>query len=172
MRMFDCDYIHPGFIFIPCPNTTPGALRAQYLIPNLMPKCECLSIRPFLPFGPRHHTIPQIQRKQSSCRTRTYCRPQVFLPNPLKKSFHAERNLLPSSAHKSAYFLYQFLVLTPSKAAAMPRHHLYLPATIPEDSAPTRRWHGRPALLHGEACVDDRPVSAPPPLGRSHTLQA
>jgi hypothetical protein len=34
-----------------------------------MPKCECLSIRPFLPFGPRHHAIPQIQRKQS------------FLPN-------------------------------------------------------------------------------------------
>jgi hypothetical protein len=112
MRMFDYDYIHPGFIFIPCPNTTPGGLRAQYLIPNLMPKCECPSIRPFLPFGPRHHAIPRIQRKQSFCRTKTYCRPQAFLPNPLKKSSPAERNLLPSSAHKLASFLYQFLVLT------------------------------------------------------------
>jgi hypothetical protein len=36
MRMFDSNYIHPEFIFIPCPNTTPGALRAQYLIPNLI----------------------------------------------------------------------------------------------------------------------------------------
>jgi hypothetical protein len=92
-----------GFIFIPCPNTTPDALRAQYLIPNLMPNYECLSIRSFLPFGPRHHAIPQIQHKQSFCRTRTYCRPQVFLPNPLKKSF-------PN--HKSSSFMYQFLVLT------------------------------------------------------------
>jgi hypothetical protein len=44
MRMFDINYIHPVFIFIPCLNTTPSGLRAQYLIPNLMPKCECLSI--------------------------------------------------------------------------------------------------------------------------------
>jgi hypothetical protein len=44
MRMFDYHYIHPGSIFIPCPNTTPGGLRAQYLIPNLMLRCECLSI--------------------------------------------------------------------------------------------------------------------------------
>jgi hypothetical protein len=49
MRMFDYNYIHLGFIFIPCPNTTPGGLRAQYLIPNLMPKCECLSIHSSLP---------------------------------------------------------------------------------------------------------------------------
>jgi hypothetical protein len=117
MRMFDYDYIHPGFIFIPCPNTTPGALRAQYLIPNLMPKCECLSIRPFLPFGPRHHAIPQIQRKQSICRMRTYCQPQVFLPNSLKKSFPTKQDLLPCLAHKSASFMYQFLVLI----AVLPR---------------------------------------------------
>jgi hypothetical protein len=49
MRMFDYSYIHPGFIFIPCPNMTPGGLRAQYLIPNLMPKCKCLSIYSSLP---------------------------------------------------------------------------------------------------------------------------
>jgi hypothetical protein len=28
---------------------TPGGLRAQYLIPNLKPKCECLSIHPSPP---------------------------------------------------------------------------------------------------------------------------
>jgi hypothetical protein len=44
MRMFDYNYIHLGFIFIPCPNMTPGGLQEQYLIPNLMPKCKCLSI--------------------------------------------------------------------------------------------------------------------------------
>jgi hypothetical protein len=49
MRMFDYNYIHPGFIFIHCPNMTPGGLRAQYLIPNLMPKHEFLSIHSSLP---------------------------------------------------------------------------------------------------------------------------
>jgi hypothetical protein len=44
MRMFDYNYIHPGFIFIPCPNMTPARLRARYFIPNLMLRCECLSI--------------------------------------------------------------------------------------------------------------------------------
>jgi hypothetical protein len=69
MRMFDYHYIHPGFIFIPCLGMTPGGLRAQYLIPNLTPKCECLSIHSFLPLGPRHHAIPRNQRKQFLCRT-------------------------------------------------------------------------------------------------------
>jgi hypothetical protein len=77
-----------------------------------MPKCECLSIHPFLPFGPLHHAIPQIQRKQSFCRTEANYRPQAFLPNLRKKPFPTERNLLPSLVHKSASFLYQFLVLT------------------------------------------------------------
>jgi hypothetical protein len=69
MRMFDYNYIHPGFIFIPCPSTTPSALRAQYLIPNLTPKWECLSIHLFLLLEPRHHAILRNQRKQSLCRT-------------------------------------------------------------------------------------------------------
>jgi hypothetical protein len=112
MRMFDYNYIHPGFIFIPCLNMTPGGLRAQYLIPNLMPKCEWLSIHSSLPFEPRHHTIPRNQRKQSLCRTETNCRPQAYLPNPLKKSPPVERDLSPSQAHKSVPLLYQFLVLT------------------------------------------------------------
>jgi hypothetical protein len=69
MRMFDYHYIHPGFIFIPCLGMTPGGVRAQYLIPNLTPKCECLSIHSPLPLGPRHHVIPQNQRRQFLCRT-------------------------------------------------------------------------------------------------------
>jgi hypothetical protein len=66
---------------------TPGGLRAQYLIPNLTPKCECLSIHSSLPFEPRHHAIPRNQRKQSLCRTETNCRPQAPLPNLLEKIF-------------------------------------------------------------------------------------
>jgi hypothetical protein len=69
MRMFDYNYIHPGFIFIPYRGMTPGGLRAQYLIPNLSPKCECLSIHSSLPLGPRHHAIPRNQHKQFPCRT-------------------------------------------------------------------------------------------------------
>jgi hypothetical protein len=101
MRMFDFNYIHPGFIFIPCLNMTPGGLWAQYLIPNLMPKCECSSIHSSLPFEPRHHAIPWNQRKQSFCRTETNCRPQASLPNLLKKSSPVELDLPPNQAHKS-----------------------------------------------------------------------
>jgi hypothetical protein len=46
---------------------------------------ECLSIHSSLPLGPRHHAIPQNQRKQSLCRTQAYCRPQAPLSNLLKK---------------------------------------------------------------------------------------
>jgi hypothetical protein len=93
MRMFfDYNYIHPGFIFIPCRGMTPGGLRAQYLIPNLSPKCECLSIHSSLPLGPRHHAMPQNQRIQSLYRTEANCRPQAPLPNLLKKSFSARRD--------------------------------------------------------------------------------
>jgi hypothetical protein len=84
---FDYNYIHPGFIFIPCRGMTPGGLRAQYLIPNLSPKCECLSTNSSLLLGPRHHAIPRNQRKQSLCRTEANCWPQVPLPNPFEESF-------------------------------------------------------------------------------------
>jgi hypothetical protein len=114
MRMCDYNYIHLGFIFIPCPGMTPGGLRAQYLIPNLTPKCECLSVHSSLPLGPRHHAIPRNQHKQSLCRTEANCRPQVSLPNLLKKSSSVERDLSPDRAHKSVPLLYQFLVLTHS----------------------------------------------------------
>jgi hypothetical protein len=110
---FDYNYIHPGFIFIPCCGMIPGRLRAQYLIPNLSPKCECLSIHSSLPLGPRHHAIPQNQREQSFCRT------EAKLPTASSSAESFWRNL-PSFgrifssnwAHKSDSFLYQILVLT------------------------------------------------------------
>jgi hypothetical protein len=86
-NVFDYNYIHPGFIFIPCRGMTPGRLRAQYLIPNLSPKCECLSTNSSLPLGPRHHAIPRNQRTQSLCRTEANCRPQVSLSNPFEETF-------------------------------------------------------------------------------------
>jgi hypothetical protein len=66
---------------------TPRGLRVQYLIPNLSPKRECLSIHSSLPLGPRHHAISRNQRKQSLCRTEANCRPQAPLPNLLKETF-------------------------------------------------------------------------------------
>jgi hypothetical protein len=110
---FDYTYIHPGFIFIPCLGMTPGGLRAQYLIPKLTPKCECLSIHSSLPLGPRHHAIPRNQRKQFPCRT------EAKLPTASISAESFWRNLpsldgifLPSWAHKSDFLLYQTLVLT------------------------------------------------------------
>jgi hypothetical protein len=91
-KMCEYNYIHPGFIFIPCRGMISGGLRAQYLIPNLTPKCECLSIHSSLPLGPRHHAIPQNHRKQSLCRTEANCRPQAPLPNLLKKSSATRRD--------------------------------------------------------------------------------
>jgi hypothetical protein len=84
---FDSNYIHPGFIFIPCRGMTPGGLRTQYLIPNLSPNCESLSIHSFLPLGPLHHAILQNQRIQSLCRTEANCRPQAPLSNHLEETF-------------------------------------------------------------------------------------
>jgi hypothetical protein len=91
---------------------TPSGLRAQYLIPNLSPKCECLSIHSSLPLGPRHHAILRNQRKQSLCRTEANCRPQVPLPNPFEETFLLWMGFLPNWAHKSDSLLYQILVLT------------------------------------------------------------
>jgi hypothetical protein len=96
---FDCNYIHPGFIFIPCRGMTPGGLRAQ-------------SIRPF---RSGHVTTqsreisansPFAERKQTADR-KFLCR--ILL----KKASFSGRDFLPSWAHKSDSFLYQILVLTP-----------------------------------------------------------
>jgi hypothetical protein len=76
---------------------TPGGLRVQYLIPNLSPKHECLSIHSSLPLGPRHHAIPRNQRKQSLCRTKANCRPQVSLPNPFEETFLPGRDFFTNA---------------------------------------------------------------------------
>jgi hypothetical protein len=84
---FDYHYIHPGSIFIPCHSMTPNGLRAQYLIPNFISKCDRLSIHSSPPLGPRHHAIPQNLRKQSLCRTEANCRPRAPLPNLSEETF-------------------------------------------------------------------------------------
>jgi hypothetical protein len=112
-NVFEYNYIHPGFIFIPYHGMTPGGLRVQYLIPNLSPKRECLSIHSSLPLGPRHYAIPQNQRKQSLCRTEENCRLQVSLPKPFEETFLPWTGFFYQCwAHKSDSFLYQILVLT------------------------------------------------------------
>jgi hypothetical protein len=45
---FECNYIQPGSIFIPCHGMASNGLRAQYLIPNLsLSAITYPSIRPF-----------------------------------------------------------------------------------------------------------------------------
>jgi hypothetical protein len=56
-------------------------------------KCDRLSIHSSLPLGPRHHAIPQNQRKQIPCRTEANCRPRAPLPN-----LSAETFLLPDGS--------------------------------------------------------------------------
>jgi hypothetical protein len=53
---------------------TPGGLRAQYLLPNLMPKCECLSI---------HSPLHSVQA--TSPRDPTNPAKTVLLPNGNKQ---------------------------------------------------------------------------------------
>jgi hypothetical protein len=84
---FHYNYIHPGSIFIPCHSMIPNGLRAQYLIPNFISKCDRLPIHSSLQLGPRRHAIPQNQRKQSSCRTEANCRPRASLPNLSGETF-------------------------------------------------------------------------------------
>jgi hypothetical protein len=81
-----------GLYLYPCPNTTPDWLRVQHLLPKLMFRRQC-------PSRTRHqfvlslcpgHVITysrklRFKRKQPFCRMMAYCRPQVSLPNPLRR---------------------------------------------------------------------------------------
>jgi hypothetical protein len=83
------------------------------------------SIRPFLIFRPRHHVFPNVsssKRKTAllpndgvppTAGIFTECFEENFLPNGVS---------LPNSAHKSVYFLYQFLVLTGVVRTPEPHH--------------------------------------------------
>jgi hypothetical protein len=42
-----------GLYLYPCPNTTPGRLRVQHLIPKLMLRCQC-------PSRTRHQFAPSL----------------------------------------------------------------------------------------------------------------
>jgi hypothetical protein len=43
VKMFDPITDIKGLYLYPCPNTTPGRLRAQHLIPKLLFRCQCPS---------------------------------------------------------------------------------------------------------------------------------
>jgi hypothetical protein len=43
VKLFDPYYKHPGFIFIPLSNMTPGRLRVQHSMPKLMSRRQCPS---------------------------------------------------------------------------------------------------------------------------------
>jgi hypothetical protein len=82
----DYNYIHPGFIFIPCRGMTPDGLRAQYLIPNLSPSANAYpSIRPFrsghvtTQFREISANSPFAERKQTADR-KLLCR--ILLKKP------------------------------------------------------------------------------------------
>jgi hypothetical protein len=82
-----------GLYLYPCPNTTPGRLRVQHLLPKLTFRRQC-------PSRTRHRLVPSLypghiitysrkltffKRKQSFCWMMAYCGPQVSLPNPLRR---------------------------------------------------------------------------------------
>jgi hypothetical protein len=82
-----------GLYLYPCFNTTPDRLRVQHLLPKLMLRRQC-------PSRTRHQFVPSLypghvitysrkllffKCKQSLCQMMAYCRPQVSLPNPLKR---------------------------------------------------------------------------------------
>jgi hypothetical protein len=109
---FDYNYIHPGFIFIPCRGMTSSGLRAQYLIPILSPSANAYpSIRPF---RSGHVTT---QSREIIANSPFVERKQLPTANSSAESFwrnlpSSGRIFLPSWAHKSDSLLYQILVLT------------------------------------------------------------
>jgi hypothetical protein len=82
-----------GLYLYPCPNTTPGRLQVQHLLPKLMFRRQCPSRtrHQFVPsLHPGHvimysRKLPFFKHKQSFCRMMAYCRPQASLPNPLRR---------------------------------------------------------------------------------------
>jgi hypothetical protein len=82
-----------GLYLYPCPNMAPGRLRVQHLLPKLLSRHQCPSRtrHQFVPsLYPSHvitysRKLPFFKRKQSFCRMMAYCRPQVSLPNPLRR---------------------------------------------------------------------------------------
>jgi hypothetical protein len=107
-----------GLYLYPCPNTTPDRLRVQHLISKLMLRRQCPSRtrHQFVPSLYPFHVItyswklpflsangPSAEWWHIADRISTESFEEIFLPNGIS---------LPNSAHKSVFFLYQFLVLT------------------------------------------------------------
>jgi hypothetical protein len=79
-----------GSYLYPCSNTTPSRPRLQHSLPNgVMSVSHPPSIHPFFIFKLRHHAFPNaflFQAWNSSFRMMTYSRPQMPLPNALRKT--------------------------------------------------------------------------------------
>jgi hypothetical protein len=101
-----------GLYLYRCPNTTPDRLGVQHLIPKLMLWCQCPSRtrHQFVPSLYLGHVIkysrklPLSSAKQSICRMMAYCRPQAFLPNPLRR-FPAEWHFVTKLGPQVSPFL-------------------------------------------------------------------
>jgi hypothetical protein len=84
-----------GLYLYPCPNTTPSRPRVQHLLPKLMlwrqcPSCTCHQFVPSLNSGhviTYSRMLPFPSAKQPFCRMTACYRPQVPLPNALRKIF-------------------------------------------------------------------------------------
>jgi hypothetical protein len=109
-----------GLYLYPCPNTTPGRLRVQYLIPKLMllRQCPSRTRRQFVPSLYPGHVITHSRKvpftsANSPFAEWWYIADRKHLYRILFSIFFLPNGIsLPNSAHKSVPFLYQFLVLT------------------------------------------------------------
>jgi hypothetical protein len=64
-----------GLYLYPCPNTTPGRLRVQHLIPKLTLRCQC-------PSRTRHQSVPSLYPGHIITHSRKLLKAQtVLLPN-------------------------------------------------------------------------------------------
>jgi hypothetical protein len=97
-----------GLYLYPCPNTTPGRLRVQHLIPKLTLRCQC-------PSRTRHQSVPSLYPGHIITHSRKLLKAQTVLlpndgvlptasvlPNPLRWFFPPNGISLSNSAHNFA----------------------------------------------------------------------
>jgi hypothetical protein len=109
-----------GLFLYPDSNTTPSRPRLQYLLPKSTPwhhvhLVSIINSSPSLyPIHVIMHSrmLPLSSVEQLSCRMTMYSRPQMPLPNAMRKNLLPNGVLLPNSSHMSVSSLYQCLVLT------------------------------------------------------------
>jgi hypothetical protein len=108
-------------------------------------KCDRLSIHSSLPFGPRHHAIPQNQHNRFLAERKKIADRRLFCRIHLKKPSFRRTDSSPSWTHNSDSFPYQILVLTAATTGgggddALPEPALEVVIRSPEiqDAEPIR----------------------------------